>query len=72
MLLKLAVGNRSIHVDSTEKKVRRMSLVDNVNINHDGRTFAAFYVNDKVEVKENPDAVRDNLVQETESEENSG
>ena len=72
MLLKLVVGNRSIHVDSTEKKVRGMSLVDNVNINHDGRTFAAFYMNDKVEVKENPDAVRDNLVQETESEENSG
>ena len=42
MLLKLVVGNRSIHVDSTEKKVRGMSLVDNVNINHDGRTFAAF------------------------------
>ena len=49
-----------------------MSLVDNVNINHDGRTFAAFDMHDKVEVKENPDAVRDNLVQETESEENSG
>ena len=68
----VVVGNRSIHVDSTEKKVRRMSLVDNVNINHDGRTFAAFDMHDKVEVKENPDAVRDNLVQETESEENSG
>ena len=59
-------------MDSTEKKVRRMSLVDNVNINHDGRAFAAFDMHDKVEVKENPDAVRDNLVQETESEENSG
>ena len=49
-----------------------MSLVDNVNINHDGRTFAAFDMHDKVEVKETPDAVRDNLVQETESEENTG
>ena len=49
-----------------------MSLVDNVNINEDGGTSATFDMNDKVEVKENPDVVGDNLVPETESEENSG
>ena len=49
-----------------------MSLVDNVNINQDGGTSATFDMNDKIEVKENPDVVGDNLVPETESEENSG
>ena len=49
-----------------------MSLVDNVNINQDGGTSAAFDMNDEVEVKENPDVVEDNLVPETESGENSG
>ena len=60
----------SITVDSIASKVRRMSLVDNVNINQDGGTPAAFDINDKVELKENPAVVGDNLVPETESEEN--
>ena len=32
-----------------------MSLADNVNINQDAGTSVAFHMNDKVEVKENPD-----------------
>ena len=62
----------SIHMDSIASKVKRMSLVDNVNINQDGGTSAVFDMNDKVEVKGNPDVAGDNLVPETESEENSG
>ena len=42
----VAVGNMLIHM------VRRMSLVDNVNIKQDGGTSAAFDMNDEVEVKE--------------------
>ena len=45
----------SVHMDSIASKVRRMSLADNVNINQDAGTSAAFHMNDKVEVKENPD-----------------
>ena len=62
----------SIHMDSIASKVKRMSLVDNVNIHQDGGTSAVFDMNDKVEVKGNPDVAGDNLVPETESEENSG
>ena len=69
-VFEVAVGNMSITVDSIASKVRRMSLVDNVNINQDGGTPAAFDINDKVELKENPAVVGDNLVPETESEEN--
>ena len=43
-----------------------------MSISQDGGTSAAFDMNDKVEVKENPDKVRDNLVPETEFKENSG
>ena len=49
-----------------------MSLVDNLSIRQDGGTSAAFDMNDKVEMKENPDEVGDNLVPETEFKENSG
>ena len=45
-----------------------MSLVDNDNINQDGGTSAAFDINVQVEVK---DVVGDNLVPETEYDENS-
>ena len=45
-----------------------MSLVDNMNINQDGGTSAAFDINVQVEVK---DVVGDNLVLETEYDENS-
>ena len=68
----VSVGNMSIHADSIASKVRRMSLLDNVNISMDGGTSVAFDTNYKVEVKNNPDVVGDNLVPETESEENSG
>ena len=68
----VSVGNMSIHADSIASKVRRMSLLDNVNISMDGGTSAAFDTNYKVEVKNNSDVVGDNLVPETESEENSG
>ena len=71
-VLEVAVGKMSIHMDSIASKVRRMSLVNNVNIDQGGGTSAAFDMNDKVEVKENPDLVGDNLVPETESGENSG
>ena len=59
-------------MDFFASKVRQMSLEDNVNINQDEGTSAAFDMNEKVEVKENPDVAGDNLVPETESEENSG
>ena len=49
-----------------------MSLVDNVNINMDGGTSAAFDTNGKVEIKENSHVVGNNLVPETEFEGNSG
>ena len=48
-------------MDSIASKVRRMSLVDNVNISQDGRTYAAFDMNDKVELKESPDVAGENL-----------
>ena len=57
-----------MHINSVACKVRRMSLVDNVNINQDGGTSAAFDINVQVEVK---DVVGDNLVPETEYDENS-
>ena len=55
-------------MNSIACKVRRMSLVDNDNINQDGGTSAAFDINVQVEVK---DVVGDNLVPETEYDENS-
>ena len=71
-VFEVAVENKSTHMDSLASKFRRMSLVDNLSISQDGGTSAAFDMNDKVEVKENPDKVRDNLVPETEFKENSG
>ena len=49
-------------MDFFASKVRQMSLEDNVNINQDEGTSAAFDMNEKVEVKENPDVAGDNLV----------
>ena len=62
----------SIRMDYFASKIRRTSLVHNVNINQGGRTSATFDMNGKVEVKEILDVVEDNLVPETESEESSG
>ena len=62
----------SIRMDYIASKIRRTSLVHNVNINQGGRTSATFDMNGKVEVKEIPDVVENNLVPETESEANSG
>ena len=62
----------SIRMDYFASKIRRTSLVHNVNINQGGRTSATFDMNGKVEVKEIPDVVEDNLVPETESEGSSG
>ena len=59
-------------MDYIASKIRRTSLVHNVNINQGGRTSATFDMNGKVEVKEIPDVVENNLVPETESEANSG
>ena len=52
-VFEVAIGNMSIHLDSIASTVRRISLVDNVNINQDGMTSATFDMNDKAEVKEN-------------------
>ena len=62
----------SIRMDYFASKIRRTSLVHNVNINQGGMTSATFDMNGKVEVKEILDVVEDNLVPETESEESSG
>ena len=43
-----------------------------MNINQNGGTYAAFDMNDRVDMKENPDIVGDSLVPERESEENRG
>ena len=45
-IFEVSVGNMSIHTDSIASKVRQMSLVDNMNINMDGGTSAAFNMND--------------------------